>query len=1191
MAFKIPQLCGANKFSFYISLLFFVFCTLFTELAINQYQKNEQHKQFIYTQKVSDSIQTTLLASINETFRLNGLRAYLIATQGKIRPEELNAILANYFPKIGPDQLIRSINVAPDNQIQYIFPLTGNQKELGLRLTEQPKQWPFFERAIQQKQPNLIGPLDLVDGVSELIYSAPVFISENNYWGMINVAINANQIFDFINDKINQQHLQVALRGRNAEGDKGEVFWGEASLFEGEGVLSTIKVPGGAWQLIGKSATINLKTLSLIHLTGILLVGLLAILLFTFLKAVLQRKILAKQLVKTASHSPGMIFQFHLKTDGSICMPYVSEGIRDLYQLSPEDVRDDASKLFSLFQTEDLGDIKAAIHKSAHDLCEFIYEFRVLQLDGTMRWLLAKSMPQRETDGSTLWYGFSTDITNLKHLEDKLLTSKNLLKIIIDSIPANIYVFDLQNRFILTNKRAADFFGSDPESLFGKTLHEFFPKEIADNKIRHINQVKIIQEPVVFEEELISAASGDQCTLLVSKFPIKTKEGNIYGVGTVAMDITERKKSEDLLSLRNTALSTINQGVIISDAQQNILWANKAYKELTGYSLSDLKGRNCRNLLQGALTDPETIKNISMALKAKRTFSGEILNYRKDGSTFWNELTILPIFNNKHQITNFMSTGRDMTEIKESELALILGKSQAEHASIVKSQFLAMMSHEIRTPLNAILGMQELLTHTLLNPVQTDYLQLATQAGQNLLAIVNDILDLTKVEAGKLELEQVPFDVIELTDLCVQLLTLSAREKDLTLVIDVAPELTAWISGDSLRYRQVLINLLSNAIKFTEKGEVTIKLSVQPTPKNSCELLIEVVDTGIGIPLASQAGLFEVFVQVDPSDTRKYGGSGLGLAISKRLVDLWQGHIGVESTPGVGSRFWFTVGSKAIAPVLKITPTFKVDENAQRPFIVNVLVIDDSLINQAVVAYMLRNAGHYVDLADSGNAGIAAVKKQNYDIILMDVSMPDMSGMEATKLIRKLGGAAALVPIIAITAHALAGYQALCLEAGMNGYATKPISQKDLLAVVATWCDKTVTHEALVSDGLIEDSSVQPLYEPDKQKVILDQAALDELISLLGQEPFNDLLQIYLTELTTRCDTIKQALIQQDLVIISREAHTIKSSSASFGATALQVIAKDLEACGYNEDLPQAFLLAEQLFPCAAATMAAISTI
>jgi CheY-like chemotaxis protein len=257
----------------------------------------------------------------------------------------------------------------------------------------------------------------------------------------------------------------------------------------------------------------------------------------------------------------------------------------------------------------------------------------------------------------------------------------------------------------------------------------------------------------------------------------------------------------------------------------------------------------------------------------------------------------------------------------------------------------------------------------------------------------------------------------------------------------------------------------------------------------------------------------------------------------------------------------------------------------------NLLLVDDSLINQAVIIYMLRDAGHQVDVADCGKAGIAAAKNKHYDLILMDVSMPDMSGMEATKIIRQLGRAAAMVPIIAITAHALAGYQDLCLAAGMNGYATKPISQKDLLAIVSTWCAKTVTDEAPVSSVLIEDRSVQPLVALDKPAVILDKAILEELTTLLGQETFTDLLHIYLTELTTRCNAIKQAIIAQDLAIISREAHTIKSTSASFGANALHAIAKDLEACGYNDDLPMALLLAEQLLPCAEATMAAITGI
>ena len=1191
MKLKIPRLCTTNKFPFYISLSFFVFCTLCTELAINQYQNNEQHKQLIHTKEVSDNIQAALLANINNTSQLYGLRAYLVAKQGKVQPNELNTILANYFPKIGSDQLILNLGVAPDNQIQYIFPLKGNEKALGLNLTELPKQWPTIERAIQKKQPVLIGPVDLVQGVSGLIYNVPVFLADNHYWGMINVVMNADHIFDFINEKIIRQDLQVALRGANGDSEKGEVFWGDAKLFDGEGVLSTIKVPGGSWQLVVNSKA-GIKPLLIAHLIGLSLSSLLAILLFIAFSNYRQHAKLANQLSKISSHTPLMFFEFHLRLDGSACFPFVSEGIHELYRLNAKDVCDDASKLFALLHPDDLGGINTAIQQSAQDLNEFSIEFRVQHLDGTICWLKTKSMPKREMDGSTLWYGFTIDITAYKLLEEKLFANKHLLNLIIDSIPAKIYAFNLQNEVILTNKMAAEFYGSDPQKIFGKTIHEFFPKDIVEKKISRINQVKLFETPVVLEEQLKHHATGKLSTFLISEFPIKSQKGKIYGVGSVGIDITELKKSENMLILTNTALSTINQACMISDAQQNIIWVNNAYKKLTGYSLADLGGRSCRNLLQGTLTDPEMIKTISMTLKQNLPFSGEILNYRKNGLSFWNELTILPIFNKQFQLTNFMSTCRDMTQIKEAEFSLVRGKAEAEHASHIKSQFLAMMSHEIRTPLTAILGMQELLTHTPLDTVQTDYLKIATQAGINLLAIANDILDLTKVESGKLVLEQLTFDVIEVTQHCVQLLTPNALAKDLTLHTVIPSELNRWLSGDSLRYHQVLINLLSNAIKFTKTGSISIKLTEQPETEDNRGLLVEVIDTGIGIPLAAQAGLFEIFVQVDASDTRQYGGSGLGLAISKRLVTLWEGHIGVESTLDIGSRFWFTVGSRATAPAQVITPTLMpVNEIASTPFVAKLLLVDDSLINQTVLSYMLTNAGHQVDLADCGTASIAAVKSKHYDLILMDVSMPDMSGMEATKIIRQLGGAAAVVPIIAITAHALAGYQALCLAAGMNGYATKPISQKDLLAIVTTWCDKTVTHLAPVSDTLIEDSSVQPVYEPDKQVVILDQAALDELISLLGQEAFNKLLQTYQTELTTRCDAIKQAIIQQDLIIISREAHTIKSSSANFGATALNAIAKDLEACGYNNDLPQALILAEQLLPCAAATLAAMSSI
>ena len=654
----------------------------------------------------------------------------------------------------------------------------------------------------------------------------------------------------------------------------------------------------------------------------------------------------------------------------------------------------------------------------------------------------------------------------------------------------------------------------------------------------------------------------------------KDADGNPLRMIGTHSDISRRKETEKQLTLSDTALNIINQGILITDSEQKITWANNAFEELTGYEKAEMLGKNCR-FLQGPLSDPETVKEIKKALYEHEIFFGEILNYHKDKTTFWNKLTILPVVDAQNKLTNFISISRDITEQKKIETGLRERQQQAEQANQVKSQFLAMMSHEIRTPLNAILGMQDLLVNTPLNAQQAEYVKHAAEGGALLLRLVNDILDLTKVEAGKIDLEKLDFDAASMLKICTELLDVKAQEKEVALHTIIEPDTITWIKGDPYRFRQIILNLVSNAIKFTEKGSVTVKLSNSSQIDDDCMLLFEVIDTGIGIPEDQQAGLFEVFVQVDPSDTRKYGGSGLGLAISKRLVTLWGGHIGLESTPYVGSRFWFTVGATAVAPEQTLMSS-KNQDNSKVVFtcIFRVLLVEDSLLNQAVLAAMLRSAGHQVDLADCGAKGIEAASEKVYDIILMDVSMPDMSGMAATAIIRQLGGNNALVPIIAITAHALAGYQEMCLASGMNGYATKPISQKDLLALVDTWCANPETQMTAVINPLVENS-------PD---IKIDKAMLDELTATLGQAQVKELLQIYLAELTTRCETIKQAIISQDLSILSREGHTIKSSSATFGATSLQALGKELEACGYNDDLATALLVAERLLPCAEAT-------
>jgi PAS domain S-box-containing protein len=782
-----------------------------------------------------------------------------------------------------------------------------------------------------------------------------------------------------------------------------------------------------------------------------------------------QRLEISERFEKTTSRLPGFIYTFRLHADGHSCFPYASAGIQNIYQLNAADVRTDASKIFALIHPDDLAGVTASIQASAKNVIPWQYEYRVIYKNGQTHWLHGNAIPElnKETDGSQLWHGFITDISDRKQLEENYFVSDSMKNAIIETSPQSI--INLNSSGLIK--------GYNPQFLkmFG------YPSETIDRLIK-LKEISL--------REL---------------FPI-----DMY--------------KDDRLNLSHYILNS-------SDSLLN--------------------------------------------------HSFELVGLRLDNHEFPIEITITPIrILNKNRFSVII---RDLTEIKQAESALKKGVREAEHANTVKSQFLAMMSHEIRTPLNAILGMQELLTHTPLDNTQTEYLQTATLAGNNLMALINDILDLTKVESGKLDLEYIPFNAIEMTQFCVQLLSMPAEAKGLKLITDIDPELTPWITGDPLRFRQVVLNLLSNAIKFTEQGSVTIKLSSTSSTDSACVLLVEVIDTGIGIPKDLQTGLFEVFVQVDPSDTRKYGGSGLGLAISKRLVTLWGGHIGIDSTPFVGSRFWFTVGTLAEAPKQTLIPSKKQDNSlVGSTCFARVLLVEDSLLNQSVMAAMLRSAGHQVDLADCGAKGIEAASEKDYDIILMDVSMPDMSGMEATAIIRQLGGVAANVPIIAITAHAFAGYKKKCLAAGMNAYATKPINQKDLLALVDAWATNKDSQTTAVISPLVKDSPTLPL---DEQETNIDKAILDELTATLGKAQVKELLQIFLTELNTRCQTIKQAIISQDLTILSREGHTIKSSSATFGANSLQGLGKELEACGYNDDLATALLVAERLLLCAEATM------
>ena len=389
-------------------------------------------------------------------------------------------------------------------------------------------------------------------------------------------------------------------------------------------------------------------------------------------------------------------------------------------------------------------------------------------------------------------------------------------------------------------------------------------------------------------------------------------------------------------------------------------------------------------------------------------------------------------------------------KVRERTSELLAAKRIAEEASRAKSEFLANMSHEIRTPMNGVIGMTDLALMTPLTDTQRDYLQTVRNSAESLLVIINDILDFSKIEAGKLEIAAVDFSLRSLLGDTLKPMAIRAGEKRLRLTVDVGPEVPDGIVGDPIRLRQVLVNLVSNALKFTDAGEILVRI-VHDMEPNAAHVTLHcsVVDTGIGIPEHKQVAIFQAFTQADGSTTRVYGGTGLGLTISGQLVSLMGGHIQVESTPGRGSAFFFSItvplASAPIAVTTAVTPAAPVVD--ARPL--RVLVAEDNVVNRRLAEHLLRQRGHQPLMVVNGREAVDALTRDSFDVVLMDLQMPEMDGFEATAAIRaRERTTGARTPIVALTAHAMEGDRQRCLDADMDGYVSKPIDASQLFAVI-----------------------------------------------------------------------------------------------------------------------------------------------
>ncbi|MBI2306264.1 MAG: response regulator [Rhodocyclales bacterium] len=508
-------------------------------------------------------------------------------------------------------------------------------------------------------------------------------------------------------------------------------------------------------------------------------------------------------------------------------------------------------------------------------------------------------------------------------------------------------------------------------------------------------------------------------------------------------------------------------------------------------------------------------------------------------------------------------------------------KEIAEEGTRAKSAFLANMSHEIRTPMNAIIGMSHLALQTPLDATQRNYIEKVNGAAENLLAIINDILDFSKIEAGKLAIEQIAFDPRALVVNLADFFAAAAANKQLAFRIDPAPELPPALWGDPLRLRQVMLNLVGNALKFTQRGEVVAGFA--PVADASAagqdgwvRLRFTVRDTGVGIPPEAQARLFQSFVQADDSTTRLYGGSGLGLAISRRLIELMDGRIGVDSTPGVGSTFWFELPCRiAPAEALPVPAEHPADRIAGSLSGCRVLLVEDNPLNQEVAQHFLRKAGIEATLAANGAAALEALEQDRFDIVLMDCQMPVMDGYEAARRIRADARFDRL-PIIAMTANALIGDRERSLAAGMNDHITKPLAADVLYPTLLHWLMGGTGHRS-PPPSVVSGTKAMPQEGTEVPR--LDPAAA---IRNMGgdRELYAQIGPTFLQDLVEQQADLDAALAAGDFPRARRVAHSVKGMSASVGAKRLCQKAQALEtACNAtNVDAADAIAAADSAF-------------
>jgi PAS domain S-box-containing protein len=555
---------------------------------------------------------------------------------------------------------------------------------------------------------------------------------------------------------------------------------------------------------------------------------------------------------------------------------------------------------------------------------------------------------------------------------------------------------------------------------------------------------------------------------------------------------------------------------------------------------------------------PITIDSYIAAVK------GEAFNCRTEVNNHYFEINYIPVINHQQKITSIMGVAIDITDFKRNEEELLNTIEVTEAESKIKEQFLANMSHEIRTPIHGIISLLNFLQNTEVNREQANYLQLISKSANNLLSIVNDILDLSKIEAGKMTIEEIPFDIRETVNSCIGTLSVKAQEKNLIVNLSIAECIPQWLSGDPVRLVQILNNIVGNAIKFTEKGAVTIIINEVISTEENCVLQIRVKDSGIGIPVSKLPYIFESFTQAGSDITRKYGGTGLGLTIVRKLIGQQNGTIKVDSALNEGTTFTISI------PYIKAQPANKTIMNSntilQNMKHLHILVAEDNDINRFIIEKMIADTGAKMTFATSGEETVRAVSKENFDVVLMDIEMPGMNGYQATDIIRNELKKTDL-PIIAMTGHAMPGEKEKCIESGMNDYLSKPFQSNDLSALITKWTTKKEE----------ENNTMNAMPSSMQNTSCINLDFLREISD--GNEAFyKEFIQLFLNSAPQSITEMQKSHDECNWENLRQVSHKIKPSFNYIGLKELNLAAAKIEDYSKKqENLDQIPLLIEKI--------------